>query len=1391
MRSITRVHRLCSLRAERGFSIIILALTLPVLIVATLTAIQLFLFFRAAAVVQRAAGEAAEALAAAQPGDKTGAYKYVSNTISAGTVYNYSSVSDYVFYERNGGPASGTDLIELPFSLCRYSSGCGTNLGMGVVAADNPGVQYLPLVSVYTCLEPRNETAHDLAGCSSTLNADMKGFLTYLYPATLDFDGDTVEDISFFYPNSGDDWHVITSSSGALNRYGFRMNLGEAPGAGQRPALPCPADYDGDGKTDFCVMSEDNDSAIGFSNTLTTTFYLHVMLSSQAYQKYTIATPLTLPTAGLPIPVPGKWAPVGAAPTADRFAVVLVEVAAAGNANFLGTFVWPLMTVTQGQAPTFSSYTPSNSYTTYADRPAPGRFWRPCHSDVDADGKMNICFGEWEGGYHTAKVAGVGYTGGFAGWTDSTTADSLNAWSLYYPRSTTSPGLFVVGKNTHQIMMITGGSDGIIRGNDDGEWMYRVAGGYEGIEGWCGGYDGGTIASPDPLSYTFQCGGLGSLDNSESASMAKLNNPVAVAGRGVADSKLFVADYGNLRVRMITPAAGTLVDGQGTENIINVAGGTILTGVTCPALKNPLPANCNYAPCNSAGGTPTANGTNQACDWDCYATPVPTSIDPTCVTMRPLSLEVIDSSTTAGVQEAVVIGDEKGVVWIMYPGADATWRTTDDTLELLIGTYGTHSNAIPSALSSGIGYPSSISAQIGSSGYPSAIFVASRNYGTTATEKSGGVFRLLPGADSDFRAGTRNETVAGIVGQTNWPAATNRPVPYAAATGASGVILKNPTAIVSSSLPHGGGTSLTDPTTGLFIAGWWHNDNTISTYYEHSILQFYSTNVGATLGARTRWLNNPHLNSWGMRTPNENNDAYWLSWTTGKPVATIPIRASAGVALSPDNRFLYVSETELGYVLVVALDQDGDDLADMLASSCAGYSNCSSFDTDADGDGNLNSAEGPSNTNRDPYQFETTTAGAARPMDTWSDMVVWAKPLSGNVSITSMTPAQRLEWFIDRFAARQTAASPGASDPEQEQAPFTILGNNTIVALVPRGALHSTPVWSGGPTIATECDSGTAPCSPNKKTRLSPVIMASRTPTNTEIKDASGQRDCANDNWYVDEANLVTTGLDQYGAMVSACGSDVKVNAYADGREVGVRRIHPAKWTNQFYGAGFGSGREIGFLDRDGVDGRNPVLYRPGTAGSFLMVHVGNIDSTKSSTNCPGYWARGPLNDLATDLRNRFGFAAYGTYDTQFDCTSSSAGDPFFTNGGSIPLISTMADYHGEWTVTNTSSTSPQAGYTGVRTATSGPVIETAYKVLEEQLRVLTRNSVASAYHARVTIVDKTVPGGNADDSLTAKVVKVEYVFPLLPGISRIFGGTTYTIERQEWRQPYNFGRNL
>ncbi len=1365
---------------ERGLSIIAVAVSLPIILVVGMSVIELFLYFRACAVVQRAAAEAGRAMVAALPGDASayGSGTYPNTFPSVADKALVTTDRDHnLYYERSDGPDD--DVVNLPFLLSTAELGPNSS-------TQDPGVQYLPFVTVWTCLEPQNETPHTRAGCAEF----QTGFLTYQIPTKLDFDGDGAEDIAFYYGNAEDDWHVITSSSGALFRNSLRFNLGTTV-TSTEVWLPAPGDYDGDGKTDPAVMRADEP-----------TITLQIRFSTRYYEQfdYVLASGTGLSSSELHIPVVGRYNTDGSGPSdRDRFAVVLLETTTAAtqpaDTHFLKTLIWPAVD-TSGTDPTLADS--ATVYSGWDKKPAPGQQWRPAFGDHDGDGYVDIGWLTWKGGNQTWHVAGDSLGTSVDG--SVATDTPMIPWALYHPRDVAnSPGLYVVERNSHRVLLITRGSNTFV-GDHDGETVEIIAGNAAITPDT-------SLASPDPLSKgeldtdaCTNCYAGGGDTTGTPASTSRLKHPTAVASLGASGSPLFIADFGNRKVKMITADGDNKVDGTASEAMsVIVGGGKPAAAGPCDPLTGAPPAYCG-AGCNVGGGTPPAD---TACPWGCYGTPA--SIDPRCVAVRPTALEIFkDYNTgTAGNQEVLFVADERAVIFVVYQGADGVWGGGDDRLEKLAGTYNAFGTGSPTNVSFGV--PTALSMRLSSNGAPLGLRVVTRSNGSSGTAggRWGGVFQVNPGATRYPPAapGTHAETVTALAGTWGSDPLT-RPSIHAAGSGAGSIAFRNPVAVVSASFENTPSAGIGDPVLGMFLTSWLNNSGTgtpYENYLGHGYFHGVHSGAGGTTTYSMRWMNNPHLLSWGKRAPgDEPAGAFQLTRAQQLPLSTLPVEPAAGVALSPDNRFLYFSQTRRGEVFVTFLDQDGDGYANYGGRFNADCAQCSTAyewtgpvggqQMNSDGD-DINNNNDVTAVNRDVYHFQPG-ANPLRTMEVYQDARMWAigtnttASPSGAIATPSGTNVSRLENVLDRFSAVQATTGGSATIPGVEAGPFHVLNRNTIAAPNARAAMHQTPVWSGG--VSRDNETGAAGVG---SYRLAPIILGDRSPVDTEIKDESGFVEC--DNWQMRESfadlDLGIDGTGYTGLLANGCDRVLSGALYTGSTvTVATKRVHPARWTGQGMPdmgscASSPCPHQVGFLDRDGVSGRNPVVYATGRATADnepLMVHIGLMNNC---SDYPGQYAQASLFTKTSLIPTQFPSITLGPNDWLMNCYAT---EPFYT-AGNTNILSIMADYHAERSNHTERDLKDTVAVTGNRTSQTGPIALTAYRILEDSLRVTQRNSVASKNHAQVTFTTNTEAG------YTTAVATVRFVFPLFGPIAALYGEDTVIITRSNQRVSHQLGQNL
>jgi len=713
---------------SRGISAIGFALVLPFALITIFAAFQFFLYMRAVATVQRAAAEAGQVLASSIPTSSSSSSGQILHSLPATSTkefyasesggdtegdINASFAKHGTLYLRPDAGADPTDRTVLPFYFDR------TRNPEDAAAAD-PGPMYLPMVRVWTCKDTYTDESNALSSCytmsHSELSSDRNhaGFLTYQLPNMMDFDGDGREDIAIFDANaSGDNWFVLTSSSGLLFRNAIRVDLGVANSSagltGGARWLPCPADYDGDGMTDFCIATVESGTAKARVRFSTMLYRYH--------QEFTLATGLS---AQLLLPQPGNWGG-----TKQQFAAVLTETTS--DTERLATYVWPEFTTTGNGVHSDTCYAISSDsgdrtmHTSSRTKPRYGRMWRPMFGDHDGDTKLDISFLEWPGGAITGHVAGAsrGLQDFSSGPVDPSTA-LMSPWKLeeYFPVSGES-GLYIVEKDNHRVTLIKRSTGGAVVGGSSESLMLIAGGTPSGVN-----YTDVTPAphsrgyrttqhSLVPISSSDDCSSLGAPYDSEGCcrdtmcppgggfsgdggapTSATLDTPMDVA---VIGDNLFIADKGTYRVRMIyNDASGDtddIVDGDAGERIYTVAGGEPYTNYADYHGVNPAATYCTdihgVGPNGNFGRQSYHNGNGVACptghgwNWSCYEEEggydqEQYGVHPYCLLLSPVALEPAFGKSLSG--RGLYIADEFGVIYL-YHNHDGVFDPWNDTAE--------------------------------------------------------------------------------------------------------------------------------------------------------------------------------------------------------------------------------------------------------------------------------------------------------------------------------------------------------------------------------------------------------------------------------------------------------------------------------------------------------------------------------------------------------------------------------------------------------------------------------------------------------------------------------------------------------------------------------------
>jgi len=602
---------------------------------------------------------------------------------------------------------------------------------------------------------------------------------------------------------------------------------------------------------------------------------------------------------------------------------------------------------------------------------------------------------------------------------------------------------------------------------------------------------------------------------------------------------------------------------------------------------------------------------------------------------------------------------------------------------------------------------------------------------------------LDAGTDESF--GTADDKLTVEFG--SWNDSSLRPADWPSVA-ADTVTLRNPTALAVL-IPN----PKVEPKREFLITGWWNNSG--SEPYENSLVRNQNRLAGNTTYASTAWLNNSHSNSRGMRALDGTSVPFNLSWESALPLKTLPVAPGAGIAASADGKRIFFSDTRRGQIYTTFLDYDGDGIADVE-------------DNDIDGDLLTNAVEGKLN-QYSPKSISPVASQAPDPL-------MWA-----NTSISVPSPGNRIEWWIDRVNA-VTSIDSSLEVPilPEEDGLFTLFNNETVVIANGRGAMHSTPVWPGGPDRDTELNGTTG------LPLLSPIVMGSRTPDKNTIKDVSGYDHC---NWDTFGADYDSASLNAQGVPSTTCRTE-SVNLPK------TRRAHLALWAN--YVLPFASldltsdgKNDQLFIDWDGDGVRNPVLINNQRVSAVsrrpLMAYIGNLPDSV----CPGSFAIAELATLRPALSDSSSpISPNEDNEPQYRCAQTI---PFYTTSAS-QVASVMLDHHLEWTTSSTKSTISYPSVIGDRlslgtsgdgdpTGTIGPVAETAYQILERSLPVTKRESLSAPQSAMVEISTAAGEYGLAE-------ITVSYRWGFGPMMSIFFGEEATTISAKAQRRVYNFNRS-
>ena len=940
------------------------------------------------------------------------------------------------------------------------------------------------------------------------------------------------------------------------------------------------------------------------------------------------------------LPMPGTWQKG----RKHSFAVLTTE--AEDPRKVLSTSIWPTFRRTKAALSSevaFAIPDKPKGFSAPSFKPSPGRIFRPAFADHDGNGLTDIAWLTWEGGYKTARLK------------PSSEQKSFSPWALHYPRSRQAPGLYVVERNAHRIGLYPAEKNGILNGTNKNQ-PYRI------ISGNPQQKPEEILDEPDPIargkdglklvprtSKQNSCpacypGGDYSGDGGP-AKKARLNSPRDVTS--AAKGALYIADYGNGRIRKISPGRDDLVNGSNDETISSIAGGSVARGISCPALRDGV----------SAG---PSSGLTSALWSDYHLAAQKRGIHPTCVSLRPLTVE-IDAGT--GI---LFVGDESGVIFMIRPGQDKATGSADDRMYALAEKRPDWS--IPTSSSEGAKFFPSEIALVKDRENKQHLLIASRASGIPSdqiSEPTGGILVLSP-KNGDFGR-EYPEPAPSIELRTllgTWKSSNSPPGNYGDSRLSPQADIRNPVALAAYSA-----TSHNEKKTtpGVFVSGWWQDSKNNS--FENSLIHVYAKDQKSSRKSNSlipratlRWINNPHSNSWGKRPPKSPAEIFDVDWKSQTPLSTLPVEPGPGLALSPDNRYLYFSQPRLGSVMIVELDQDSDGRQDLDNPLTKG-----ARDEDSDGDGTENTKD------YFPLQAQSDKKrDFLRLLETSKDPKMWAVSPNGKMDAAGVL-VDRLEWWLDRFSALDNVPWSKTLPITPEEEPLaTLLNRDTIAIANPGATLHSNPIWPGGISRRSEVNSQTG------LPRLTPILLGASAPRESQIKTLSGYDQCA--DWTFDENK--ESSLSKNGEPVSTCGRNLHIPLYADGRTVGIRRATLAHWKGQWptFARNTNSPGELIFIDWDGDSTRDPALFpktntKSRTPGGQLMVHIGNLKERidQGVNPCPGDFALSELRDLNSILAKRL-TGKRSSLSTQYHCGSAR-----FFSKKALAYVSISLDHHAEW----------------------------------------------------------------------------------------------------------------
>lgn len=504
--------------------------------------------------------------------------------------------------------------------------------------------------------------------------------------------------------------------------------------------------------------------------------------------------------------------------------------------------------------------------------------------------------------------------------------------------------------------------------------------------------------------------------------------------------------------------------------------------------------------------------------------------------------------------------------------------------------------------------------------------------------------------------------------------------------------------------------------------------------------------------------------------------------STNFPISTTPVEPAGGIAVDEANGYLYFSETERGTIYTVFLDRDGDGSSDLV-------------DTDLDGDGRNNTEEADGSLGILTDYTLPDTGYPDRQFHAYPDAKFFAVATTDGGMVLEGGDVDRVEWMIDKFLYPANVPGVDPVVPDTDEPPFMILNDYTSTAAIPRGALHGTPVFSGGPSLGNQPGGSGGPL-------LAPVIMAKPRPSKFHLKQVNAYDHCTDFSFDEFGAHSMTNK----GVPSTVCGRTITNNIAGIGGgktlKSGMRRAIMGQWNGQWHpysssnsGDYMNEGEgHLVFIDRDGDDAADPAIFNSQKASTRpFMVYFGNMQGTETGDysgplSCPGQYSQTDLQNLFYVFNAIYTPGANATTEPQNLCSTGA----FFNPNASTKIQGVMADTHAEWWVTTKEMSTNLASMTSERFSLGtagdldlsqhiGPVAETAYTILESSLRVDSRESITAAHHARITF---------SAVSTKQNDITVEYVIPLNSILANLLGAQTHIVKKTIRANVFNFGNN-